>query len=69
MWLLLFMFRIFGPKACGISAAQPGTEAAPCALEGSLNHWTTREVPTFSICMWLHMWGAVYKHSVDTPKT
>ena len=31
MLLLLFMFWIFGPKAYGISAAQPGTEPAPYA--------------------------------------
>ena len=41
-----FMSWFFGHGACGISAPQPGIKPAPCALEASFNHWTTREVPS-----------------------
>ena len=42
-----FMFWSFGSKTCGISAPQPGMEAAPPVTgKQSLNHWTTREVST-----------------------
>ena len=40
-----FMFWFFGWKACGILAPWPGIKPVPSALEGGLNHWTTREVP------------------------
>ena len=33
-----FMFWVFGPKACGISAPRPGIEPLPPALEGE--PWT-----------------------------
>ena len=38
----------FGCKACGILALPPGIEPTPSALEGSLNHQTTKEVPSNS---------------------
>ncbi|XP_057389546.1 zinc finger protein 320-like isoform X2 [Balaenoptera acutorostrata] len=35
--------------ACGILVPRPGIEAAPPAVEAwSLNHWTTREVPSLT---------------------
>ena len=47
-----FMFWVFwfffGCKACGILALPPGIEPTPSALEGSLNHQTTKEVPSNS---------------------
>ena len=41
--LLFFYVLVFGHKACGILAPRPGTELSSPALEGSLNHQTTRE--------------------------
>ena len=38
-------FWFSGGQACGILTSQPGIEPAPPALEGGLNHWTTKEVP------------------------
>ena len=38
------MFWCFGCEACGILAPRPGIEPTPPALEGEVNHWTTREV-------------------------
>ena len=32
--IAFFMFWVFGPKACGISAPRPGIEPLPPALEG-----------------------------------
>ena len=37
------MFWVFGHKACGISAPQPGIEPSLTALEGCLNHWPLRK--------------------------
>ena len=35
-------------EACGILAPRPGMEPVPPAVEAqSLNHWTTREVPSY----------------------
>ena len=42
-----FIFWFFGLEARGILIPQPGIEPTPSALEGSLNHWTAREVPGF----------------------
>ena len=39
-----FMFWIFGLEACGILTPWPGIRLIPTALEGSLKHWTTRDV-------------------------
>ena len=41
----ILCFGFFGCKACGILVPQPGIEPTHPVLEGSLNHWTTREVP------------------------
>ena len=38
------MFWFLGHEACGILAPRPGIKPTPPALEGSLNHGTTREV-------------------------
>ena len=38
-------FWFSGGQAYEILASQPGIEPAPPALEGGLNHWTTKEVP------------------------
>ena len=43
------MFWFFGPKARGILVLPPGIEPTPPVLEGSLNHWTAREVPLFTL--------------------
>ena len=48
---LLFLFVLFylfiGHAACGILVLQPGFEPMPLPLGAqSLNHWTTREVPS-----------------------
>ena len=43
--LFLFMFQFFGHETCGILAPLPGIETTTPALEGSLNHWTARQVP------------------------
>ena len=43
--LFLFMLWFFGHEACGILAPLPGIETTTPALEGSLNHWTARQVP------------------------
>ena len=40
------MFCFYGHEASGILAPQLGIESVPPALEGSLNHWTAREVPS-----------------------
>ena len=43
----LFFFLATPQMARGVSVHQPGVEQAPPAVEArSLNHWTTREVPT-----------------------
>ena len=50
---ILFFFNFylfFGRAACGILVAQTGIEPAPPALEArSLNHWTAREVPLYTL--------------------
>ena len=48
---MVSMFWPFGLKASGILVPQLGTEPAPSALEGSLNHWTAREVPPWHSCL------------------
>ena len=48
--LLLFMFWIFGHKACEILVSQSGIKPTPLALEGeSPNHWITREIPEVGV--------------------
>ena len=42
--LLFFTLWFFGLESCGILAPQTGIEPIPPALEGKVNHWTTREV-------------------------
>lgn len=37
--------QFFGLEPCGILPSQPGIKPIPSALEGSLHHWPTREVP------------------------
>ena len=39
------MFCFLGLKAFGILAPRPGMEPTLPALEGGLNHWTTRKSP------------------------
>lgn len=51
---LLFDFNVFiywpCDVACGVLVPQPGVEPAPPAVEvQSLNHWTTKEVPDFTV--------------------
>ena len=49
------MFWFFGRDACEILAPQPGIKHTPPALEDSLTHWATREVPQhdiFNIYSW-----------------
>ena len=51
-FFILFFFFFFWPRwaACRILVPPRGSEPALLALEArSLNHWTTREVPCFSI--------------------
>ena len=43
------MFWFFGRDACEILAPQPGIKHTPPALEDSLTHWATREVPQHDI--------------------
>ena len=40
-----FMLWVLGCEAYGILAPQPGIKPIPPTLEGSLKHWTTKEVP------------------------
>ena len=43
---VVFLKKLFGCKACGSLAPQPGIGPVPPEVEAwSLNHWTTREVP------------------------
>ena len=44
LYYFCFMFSVFGWEACGILAAQPGSNPHPPALEGKV-HWTARDVP------------------------
>ena len=47
--LFLFFVLLFRPRCavCGILFSQPGIDPTPLALEVcSLNHWTTRAVPS-----------------------
>ena len=46
----LFYILYFGLAACGILVPGPGIKPAPPAVEmQSLNHWTTREVPSMDV--------------------
>ena len=58
MWTILKVFIEFvtmlllfyvGPEACGILALPPGVQPAPPGLEGTVFHWTAREVPENSL--------------------
>ena len=45
--IYIYIFFFFGRAAYGILIPRPGMEPVPPAIEAqSLNHWTTREVPT-----------------------
>ena len=44
-----FMFWCFVHEACEVLAPQPGIKPIPPALEDSLTHWATREVPQHDI--------------------
>ena len=64
MLLLFYALSSFAHKACGISAPQPGIKPTAPALEGSLNHWITREVPllfiSYPVCgvfLWQPGWN------------
>ena len=59
-FFLFFKFYLFfGYTACGILVPQPGIKAMPPALEvWSLNHWTTREVPSSVISLTLELLSA-----------
>ena len=56
------MFWFFGQEACELLAPQAGIKPVPPALEGSLNHWTAREVSiwvlsaTFSVVTERSLW-------------
>ena len=60
---------------CEILVLQPGIERAPPALQaGSLNHWTTREVPillfhnhSYTDVHWLLSLGLGYPFSIPFP--
>ena len=43
------MFWFSGHQSCGVLARQPGIEFATPALEGGLNPWTAREVPSLYV--------------------
>ena len=61
-FLDLFFFWLYH-AAWGILVLRPGIETTPPALEArSLNHWTAREVPIFSILK-TGKWGAEKLHS------
>ena len=48
-FLITYLFRLH-LEAYGILVPQPGTEPMSSAFQAqSLNHWTTREVPTMVI--------------------
>ena len=42
--LLLFHALVFGHKACGLGTRDQ--TSSPCIEKQSLNHWTTRQVPS-----------------------
>ena len=62
---ILFFFNVlvFGWKAHGTLAPWPGIKPVPSALEGGLNHWTTREVPV-SLIMKRETWWKSYIFSL-----
>ena len=52
--LFVCLFLVFWPHhaACGILVPLPGIEPVPPAVKvWSLNHWTTREIPHFLLCV------------------
>ena len=52
--LFVCLFLVFWPHhaACGILVPLPRIEPAPPAVKvRSLNHWTTREIPRFLLCV------------------
>ena len=62
MATLFLVFLGLRRTACGILVPRPGIEPVPPVVEAwSPNHWTAREVPTFSflrnlhtVLQWLH---------------
>ena len=44
--MLLFYVLGFWPLSIWDLSSQPGIQHAPFALEGSLNHWAPKEVPS-----------------------
>ena len=49
---LIYLF-IFGCAVCGILVPWPGIKLVPLALGAqSLNHWTTREIPSIILLSW-----------------
>ena len=52
--LIWDLFLFFGCMSCGILVPSPGTEPVPCAVEvQSLNHWTSREIPSGLLKCWV----------------
>ena len=52
--LFVCLFLVFWSHraACGILVPLPGIQLAPPAAKGrNLNHWTTREIPHFLLCV------------------
>ena len=47
------MFRFLAERHVGILAAQSGVKPATPALEGSLNHWITREAPLLTEILYI----------------
>jgi len=58
------MCLVFGHQACGILAPQLGPEPVPRALEGSLNHWTTMEIPLVVFYTVYVLVSLIYKHKI-----
>ena len=61
------MCLVFGHQACGILAPQLGIEPVPRALKGSLNHWTTMEIPVvvfYTVYVLVYFQSLIYKHKI-----
>jgi len=61
------MCLVFGHQACGILPPQLGIEPVPRALEGSLNHWTTMEIPVvvfYTVYVLVYFQSLIYKHKI-----
>ena len=59
-----FPFCILGLKVCEILAFPPGT---PCTGRGSLNHWTTRQVPILMLSKYRSSYFYINKFRIFLP--